>query len=92
MRIKVVKKIDVGLLMLEASPEDKKALERIIKTNGFPEPQVKMAVYKNRRGRYKDILLWCQADRGVCRINPIFATTYQYELIPIEDLQVTVED
>jgi hypothetical protein len=49
-----------------------------------------MSVYKNRRARYKDILLWCKSERGTCRINPLFVTNYNYELIDIEDLKITV--
>ena len=46
---------------------------------------------KNRRSRYKDILLWCQTDLGTCRINPIFATNFSYELIDIQDIKINVE-
>ncbi len=53
-------------------------------------PDIKMSVYKNRRARYKDILLWCKSERGTCRINPLFVTNYNYELIDIEDLKITV--
>lgn len=50
-------------------------------------PTVKIAIYKNRRGQYKDILLWCNANRGICRIDPVFVTNYNYEIINIEDLK-----
>ena len=53
-------------------------------------PTIKMSIYKNRRGRYKDILLWCKADRGICRIDPVFVTNYNYELINIEDFKIKV--
>ena len=49
-----------------------------------------MSIYKNRRGRYNHILLWCKADLGICRINPIFATSYSYELIDMEDYKINV--
>ena len=51
-----------------------------------------MSIYKNRRGRYKGIFLWCKADLGVCRIEPMFATTYGYELIPLADLKIQVQE
>ena len=50
-----------------------------------------MSIYKNRRGRYKSILLWCKADRGTCRVEPMFATNYQYELISMEDTKINVK-
>ena len=46
----------------------------------------------NRRKKYKGILLWCKANRGTCKIIPMFATNYQYELIPIEETKITVEE
>ncbi len=58
----------------------------------FDKPTVKISVYKNRRGRYKGIILWCKADLGCCRVNPMFATTYDYELIALDDIKITVEE
>jgi len=57
---------------------------------GIEMPDIKISVYKNRRGRYKDILLWCKSNRGICRIDPVFVTNYNYELIDIEDLKIHV--
>ena len=37
-----------------------------------------------------NVLLWCRADRGTCRIEPIFMTDFQYKLIEIEDLKINV--
>jgi hypothetical protein len=51
-----------------------------------------MSVYKNRRGRYKGIYLWCDADLGTCRVKPMFATTYDYEIIAINDLKILTDD
>ena len=51
-----------------------------------------MSVYKNRRGRYKGIYLWCKADLGSCRINPMFATDYSYELIQMTDIQIKLKE
>ena len=70
----IADKIDCGMIMLQTSQEDKEALRPIIAKGGFSEPGIKISVYKNRRGRYKDILLWCKANRATCRIEPMFAT------------------
>ncbi|MDD7756380.1 MAG: hypothetical protein PUJ51_17990 [Clostridiales bacterium] len=51
-----------------------------------------MSVYKNRRGRYKGVYLWCKADLGTCRIKPMFCTTYGYELVPIDDIKINFEE
>lgn len=87
----IADKIDCGMIMLETSQDDMKALEGVLKKGGFEKPAIKISVYKNRRGRYKDILLWCRAKRGTCKIIPMFATNYQYELIPMEDLKINVK-
>lgn len=55
-------------------------------------PNMKMSIYKNRRGSYKGVYLWAKADLGVCRIHPMFCTTWNYEFINIKDTKVIVED
>lgn len=86
----IADKIDYGAIMLQTSQEDKESLKPILIKQNLPEPIIKMSVYKNRRGQYKDILLWCKADRGTCRIEPMFATTYQYELVDLPDLKIKI--
>ena len=88
----IADKIDYGSILLNVKEEDLEALSDILATNMFDKPTVKMSVYKNRRGRYKGIILWCKADLGCCRVNPMFATTYDYELIALDDIKITVEE
>ena len=88
----IADKIDCGMIMLETSQEDLESLSNVIQKGGFEAPAIKISVYKNRRGRYKGIYLWCKADLGCCRIKPMFATTYDYEIIPIDDMKIVLED
>lgn len=78
------------MIMLETSNDDLISLEEVLSKGGFDRPVIKISIYKNRRGRYKSILLWCKANRSTCRIEPMFATNYNYELIEIEDLRIKV--
>ena len=87
----IADKIDLGAIMLETSQEDREALADVISRNALPLPDIKISIYKNRRGEYKDILLWCVSDRGCCKINPVFVTNYQYELISMPDLKIKVK-
>ena len=87
----IADKIDCGMIMLEADNDDLISLEKVIREGHFEKPLIKISIYKNRRGRYKSILLWCKANRGTCRIEPMFATNYQYELVPIDNLKITVK-
>ena len=53
-------------------------------------PEIKISIYKNRRGQYKDILLWCKANRATCKIIPMFVTDYQYKIINIPELKIKI--
>jgi hypothetical protein len=86
----IADKIDFGAIMLQTSSEDKQSLKPILAQKNLPEPDIKMSIYKNRHGQYKDILLWCEARRGTCRIIPMFATDYNYQLIDLPDLKITI--
>ena len=88
----IADKIDYGAIMLGVKDEDLVALEKILATNLFDRPVIKMSVYKNRRGRYRGVYLWCKADLGCCRIKPMFCTTYDYEMVSIDDIRIRVED
>ena len=88
----IADKIDIGELILPATEEDIKSLETIINGGSFETPTIKLCFYKNRRARYKNVILWCKADLGVCRITPMFCTTYNYELINIDNLKIMVAE
>lgn len=84
----IADKIDAGMILLPTSSDDIENLAQILTNNAFEKPDLKMSVYKNRRGRYKGIYLWCKADLGTCRVKPMFATTYTYEIIQIDNLKI----
>ena len=88
----IADKIDYGSILLPVKDDDLVALNDILQTNIFEIPTIKMSVYKNRRGRYKGVYLWCKADLGTCRIKPMFCTTYGYELVPIDDIKINFEE
>lgn len=88
----IADKIDYGSILLAVKDDDLVALENILSTNVFERPTIKMSVYKNRRGRYKGVILWCKADLGVCRIKPMFCTTYDYEMISIDDVRIRIDE
>lgn len=87
----IADKIDYGAMMLEITDKDREALQDICKRGGFEMPDVKMSIYKNRAGRWKGILVWCKANRGICRIDPLFVTQYDYKLVEMEDFKINVK-
>ena len=86
----IADKIDLGMIILGANDADIEALDPILSTGIFEKPNIKISVYKNRRGKYKGVYLWCKANLGTCRVTPMFCTTYSYENVPIEDFKINV--
>lgn len=78
--------------MLGVKNEDLIALEPILRSGTFDTPTIKMSIYKNRRGQYKGVYLWCKADLGCCRVKPMFCTNYNYEIVAIDDIQIQFAD
>ena len=85
-------KIDVGMILLEATKEDQEKVQEIVKTRGCAMPNVKMSVYKNRRGQWNRIYVWMDADKGTCRFNPVFVTDYQYMPKDIPNINIKVKE
>lgn len=88
----IADKIDWGAVMLPVTQEDKEKLNGILQTTAFDVPTIKMSVYKNRRGRYKGVYLWCKADLSTCRVEPQFVTDYSYELQQVPDLKIITDE
>jgi len=88
----IADKIDFGSILLGVTQEDLEALQTILSANTFETPNLKLSIYKNRRGRWKGVLLWCKADLGCCRVKPMFCTSYNYEIQTIEDLKILTEE
>ena len=89
----IADKIAYGSILLPVKDVDLASLENVLSKNpNFETPTIKLSIYKNRRGRYKSVILWCKADLGTCRIQPMFLTDFLYELQPIENIKVDIEE
>lgn len=89
----IADKVDVGYILLPVSPEDLAKLEPVLTSNhNFQIPNMKMSIYKNRRGSYKGVYLFCYADLGTCRIHPQFCTTWSFDMVGIEDIKIIMEE
>lgn len=86
----IANRIDFGSIMLDCTPED---LEDIVGlTDKYGVPNVKLSIYKNRRGKINRVLLWMHADKGTCRYKTMFVTDYAFNLIPLEEIGLGQED
>ncbi len=81
----------MGAIILPTKDDDIIALEKILATGVFSKPNLKISIYKNRRGKFKSVVLWCEADLGTCRIRPMFMTDNSYEMLPIEDINIIID-
>lgn len=88
----IADKIDYGSILLPVTDEDLASLENVLAKSSFATPTIKLSIYKNRRGRYKGVILWCQADLGTCRIHPMFMTNFNYELQTIDNIKIVFEE
>ena len=89
----IADKIDYGSILLPVKEVDLASLENVLARNpNFGTPNIKLSIYKNRRGRYKSVILWCKADLGPCRIQPVFLTDFTYELQGIENIKINVDE
>jgi replicative DNA helicase len=89
----IADKIDYGSILLPVRDEDLANLENVLsKSPSFGTPTIKLSIYKNRRGKYKGVILWCQANLGTCRIQPMLMTNFNYELQSIENIKITFEE
>lgn len=89
----IADRIDVGMILLDVTDDDLAKLQPVLEGNpSFKPPNVKLSVYKNRRGSYRGIFLWCNADLGTCRIQPQFCTNWRREVVSINDIKVIVDE
>lgn len=84
--------IDFGCHILPVTQKDLESLKPVLDSSTFDIPNTKIAVYKNRRGRYKSVYLWCKSNLGTCRVNPMYCTDFNYELIQMNDLKINVKE
>ena len=86
----IADKVDAGMILLPVTDQDRESLKLFCQKNEFPIPTLKVSIYKNRGGKYNHMFLWCFPDLDICRMNILFATSYLYEPIEIEDLIINV--
>lgn len=86
----IADRIDIGEILLNATPEDIQNLTDAgyIQLWGR-EPNAKLSIYKNRRGKYVNCYVWMYADKGTCRFSPIGATTWDLSPYEIPDMILT---
>lgn len=81
-------KLDIGEILLNVTKDDLNKLENVLSEVGVKVPNIKMSVYKNRRGKYTNCFLWMYANKATARFDGLFLTDWNYELIEINELNI----
>lgn len=84
-------KVDCGMITMRCSRSQEELGHAIAIQLGVPDPNFITYVYKNRRGKLTNCMLWRNIDLGTCRTTDLFLTTNSGELIDTEELDITVQ-
>lgn len=80
----IANRIDYGSIMVDMVPEDYEDLAGLLESH--PElgvPNIKLSIYKNRRGKINRVICWQRADKGTSRYKTLFVTDYNLNLIDV---------
>lgn len=80
----IANRIDYGSIMVDMVPDDYEDLAGLLKSH--PElgvPNIKLSIYKNRRGKINRVICWQRADKGTSRYKTLFVTDYNLNLIDV---------
>ena len=89
----IIEKADGGILALPVTHKDLKKLRPILESNGsFGKliPNMSYYIFKNRGGKWHNIIIWTKLNMGTMREVDCFVTNYNYELIT--DIEQTLID
>lgn len=71
--------VDVGCIMSRPTREELQPYSEYI--SSFGEPNLVIDVYKNRRGRWNMVRIFCKNDLGICRRKDLFITDAQGRIL-----------
>lgn len=75
-------KVDCGSIMMRPTVRELKAIDSIVKTRfGGKQPNLYIAMYKNRGGKYVNVKVWLHVDYSTMRVSDLFCTDYENKLI-----------
>lgn len=84
----IADKATQGIIALTPTKKDLEAIEPIFRQGFYPEPNIVYHIYKNRETGYKDCKLWLYVDFNTMRMQELFLTTNNYELMQISPTEI----
>lgn len=88
----IADKIDLGCILMPVRNFEIENLQIICDKLKCTTPAIGIHFYKNRRSKYKDIVVWCSNNLGTCKIKPLFVTDKNYKYIDLQDLNIIVKE
>lgn len=88
----IVDKVDLGMITMPVRSDDLNMLDGLLRQLNMPAPTHVKDIYKLRRGRYKNVRIWCILDLGTARVEDLFMTNANYEPIQATFYQTVFED
>lgn len=88
----IVDKVDLGMITMPVRQDDLNMLDALLRQLNMPQPTHVKDIYKLRRGRYKNVRIWCIMDLGTARVEDLFMTNANYEPIQATFYQTIFED
>ena len=85
-------KVDIGCIIMPVRDFELDQIKPICDKLHYAVPTVAVHYYKNRRSKYKDVILWCKNNLGSCRLDPMFMTDTRYQYIEVEDMVIKVKE
>jgi replicative DNA helicase len=85
-------KIDLGVVVLQPTKTDIEALQPILSKGIYPVPNMVYHIYKVRRGKLSKVKLWLHINLGNLRIQDLFLTNSDYQIIPVESTKIEMID
>lgn len=78
----IIDKCDLACILSRITDEEMQTMQEIFNKKGIIPNQV-IDIYKNRRGKYTNVRIWCNNNLGNCRRQDLLITTQG--MAPIED-------
>lgn len=85
-------KNDLGCILLPIREADKPIIEAYLSKGFETQPNMVLHVFKNRRGKYKDVRLYGRFDHSTCRWEDCFLTDKDGIIINIDNTEVKIEE
>lgn len=84
----IADRIDAGYIAMSPTKMELEAIKPILTHGIYPVPNMIYHLYKCRRGKITRVKVWLYADLGNCRVQDLFVTTFDNELIPVDQLTI----